>query len=277
MRRVSLPISCPLAVVALLALAARAPAEEPLVGAKVYDSFNGGLLDPFKWAPATNPCFGNNLECVRDIEHGHLRLAVRNTGRRDSNSGIEWSASNLQFPSSVAAGLTSISAKITVRQYDGIGCPANIDDRTHTQVMIGGNYFNSGTGDPGDDVTGLLIVWIDTTDPTTMNVGNWWGWGEAHGYLGYWNPVASYPLGTPLEVNFTWDRPNHQFVASVRVEGDPGPGTQVAASYGDYGVSDELLAADPSKRLSAETHTLNCTDTLTVNHVDALFDRVVVN
>ncbi len=137
----------------------------------IYDDFNHPWLDPARWEAGMNQCWSNNLECVREIEHGKLRLAIRNTGSMGSDSGPQYSESYLPFPMSVADRITRIRADITVRDFGGIPCPANADDSTHTEVKIGGNFFNAGAGDPADDVTGLLIVWVDTTTSPTMNLG----------------------------------------------------------------------------------------------------------
>src|SRR5213075_220997 len=50
----------------------------------LYDNFNRQFLDTNKWAPSS-PCFTwTVLECVREIQNGQLRLAVRGTGATDS-------------------------------------------------------------------------------------------------------------------------------------------------------------------------------------------------
>jgi hypothetical protein len=62
----------------------------------------------------------------------------------------------------------------------------------------------------------------------------------------------------------------------VKVKGAPGPGTRATASYGALGVSDLNPPADPTKNLYATTAAMNCTSNLSVSHVDALFDNVMV-
>src|SRR5262245_66629589 len=47
---------------------------------RLYDAFNQKFLDPTKWA-TSSPCFTwTVLECLREIQHGQLRLAVRGSG-----------------------------------------------------------------------------------------------------------------------------------------------------------------------------------------------------
>jgi hypothetical protein len=120
---------------------------------------------------------------------------------------------------------------------------------------------------------GQLIVWVDTIDTLTCDVT---GGDAGRNYEGYWTHVAYFPLGTPLVAALVWDKANDQFVATVKVKGAPGPGTQAIASYGSLGVSDSNPAADPTKNLYASTTAMNCTSNLSVSRVDALFDNVMI-
>jgi hypothetical protein len=62
----------------------RASASEPIL----YDNFTQRFLDPTKWS-TFGACFTFSfLECVREIQNGQLRLAVRNYGSTSSNNGI---------------------------------------------------------------------------------------------------------------------------------------------------------------------------------------------
>src|ERR1700757_4177572 len=49
-------------------------------GGSLYDDFNGMWLDPAKWLPTNPQCWGNVLECVREIHNNKLRLAATNFG-----------------------------------------------------------------------------------------------------------------------------------------------------------------------------------------------------
>jgi hypothetical protein len=117
----------------------------------VYDDFQNRFIDPAKWTAGRWICGTSTLECVREIQHGQLRLAVRNLGFTDSDSGAWYSESVLPFHADVSPAITAIRADITVREFDGAPCPANTDDATHAQVMIGGNFFNSGGGTSTDE------------------------------------------------------------------------------------------------------------------------------
>lgn len=228
----------------------------------LYDNFNGKWLDPAKWLPTNPQCWGNVLECVRDIQNGKLYLAARNFGDTNSDNGINWSETEVYFPNPNT--VASITAEVTLRSYSGIGCATNTSDLTHTQVMMGGNFFNTGTY----DVSGWLILWVDTTAPQTINVGGWWGYADQ----GYWNAIASYPVGTQLTASIKWDQVNHQLVASVSDKS--GVGGQVLMPYG---VSDTAPPANAMKNLNAEVHTLNCTSGKTFGAVEATYDNVYVN
>jgi hypothetical protein len=239
----------------------------------LYDDFSGRWLDPGKWQTSNaanggwwNPQCLNALECVREIQGGKLFLMVKNFGNADSDSGVQWSESGVYFPNPNA--VTSITANVTVRSFSGIGCMTNSTDRTHTQVMMGGTFFNTGTGAPFDDVTGLLIIWVDTYDPFTMNVAGWWGWEDQ----GYWNGIKSYPIGTPLTGTIKWDKANHQFIASVNAEGEV-PATVTMPYY----LTETSFPANAIKHIDAEAHTLNCTTAQTKGQVSATYDNVIIN
>jgi hypothetical protein len=61
-----------------------------------YDTFNERWLDPAKWATGID-CGALTMECVREIQNGHLRLALRNFGAANSDSGDQWSWTGLTF------------------------------------------------------------------------------------------------------------------------------------------------------------------------------------
>jgi hypothetical protein len=269
-------VACACVLFAALPCLAQQPAAFPFFS--IYDDFNQRWLDPQKWAFGVDGCWGSCLESVREIDHGKLRLAIRSIGLRDSaflNSGARYSQALLPFPASVSATITSIRAEIVVREFGGVPCPLNSDDATHTEVRLGGKFFNTGSGQPQDDVTAELIVWIDTTNPRSMSVGLWWG--GPSGVGGTWTPVANYPFGTPLVGTLKWDKTAHQFVASAKIKGDPSPATMAAASYWGDGVSDDRQPTDQTKTLDALVCAMNCTGTLSVSHVEALFDDVIIN
>jgi hypothetical protein len=251
----------------MLALKAQAQQDSGLV--PVYDDFNSKWLDPNKWQPINPSCWGNVLECVREVRNGKLRLAARNFGATDSDSGIQWSETEVNFINPNA--VTSVTADVNVRSFSGIGCLTNSTDWTHTQVQIDGNFFNAGAGDPSDDISALLIFWVDTTNPKTMGVSVYWGrpWP-----LGTDVPFASYPIGTEVTATLKWDKANHQFIATTKAKGENGKGSQLVLPYS---FPDTALPANPLKSLQASQHTLNCTSAKTYGQVEATFDNVIIN
>ena len=238
-------------------------------GGMLYDDFNSKWLNPTKWQPMYTGCWNNVLECVREIRDGKLRLEVRNFGATNSDSDIQFSESEVYFVNPNA--VTSITADVTAR-FSGIGCSTNDTDRTHTQVMFGGNFFNTGSGNTSDDIGAWLIVWIDTVDPTTMSVSVYWGypWPGTGTDVGF----ASYPVGTPLTAAIKWDKANHQFIGQTKILGEPGAGDQVQIPYT---MPDTAAPASPLKSLQASQHTLNCTSAKTYGQVEATYDHVIIN
>ena len=55
---------------------------------RLYDDFNERWLSRAKWEPVLPNCWGNVLECVRQIRDGKLYLSVRNFGYSNSDTGI---------------------------------------------------------------------------------------------------------------------------------------------------------------------------------------------
>jgi hypothetical protein len=237
-------------------------------GGGLYDDFNQKWINPAKWRPMYPNCWGNVLECVREVRDGKLRLAVRNFGDTTSDSGIQFSESEVYFVDPNA--VTSITADINTR-FRGVGCATNGTDRTHTQVQLGGGFFNMGTGSPDDDMVVWLIIWVDTIDPI-MRASVYWGrpWpGPATNV-----PLADYPIGTQLTGTLKWDKANHRFIGRTRVKGQEGPGEEILIPYSE---PDVTSPANPLKALQASQHTLNCTSAKTNGQVEATFDNVIIN
>jgi hypothetical protein len=237
-------------------------------GGGLYDDFNQEWLNPAKWRPMYPNCWGNVLECVREVRDGKLRLAVRNFGDTTSDSGIQFSESEVYFVDPNA--VTSITADISAR-FRGVGCATNGTDRTHTQVQLGGGFFNMGTGSPNDDMVVWLIIWVDTIDPI-MRASVYWGrpWPGPAANV----PLADYPVGTQLRGTLTWDKANHRFIGRTAVKGQEGLGDEILIPYSE---PDVTSPATPLKALQASQHTLNCTSAKTNGQVEATFDNVLIN
>jgi hypothetical protein len=234
-----------------------------------YDTFNEQWLNPTKWIPNGPGCErGFTMECVREIQNGRLRLAVRNIGATDSDLGSQFAESDVYFvnPNSI----NSTTADVTLSRFSGLACPANTDQPSRTIVKIQGNFFNTGSGDPVDDISDEVDMWVDPSNPKTMIVGNWFtGSG-----LGIGTPIGNYPLGTPLRLYNTWDKANHQFISVVQVIGESDPGKRVVVPYT---VSDTTLPAYAEKQLTTFVYSQNCTSAQTFAQVEAFFDNVMIN
>jgi hypothetical protein len=245
---------------------------QPNYSQQWYDRFDGKWLDPTKWVTFGPGCsLGFTMECVREIQNGRLRLAVRNFGATDSNWGSQFGESDLYFVSPNT--INSITTDVTVSQFSGVACPANADQPTRTIVKVTGSYFNNGTGMINDDVEDDVFFWIDPSNPRSMMVANWMtGSGQGVNTL-----IGYYPLGTPLTVTNTWDQANHRFISVVRVKGDSGPGKRVVVPYSSLYTSDTMLPYYPYKQFTTMVFSQNCTSVRTFAQVEAFYDNVMIN
>lgn len=242
--------------------------EEPW-GGTLYDDFNHKWLDPAKWQVGNPQCWAT-LECVREIKDGQLRLAVRDFGATNSDSGIAWSSPEVRF---IDPSVMSIKADFTPRSFSGVGCTTNNTDYTHTEIRLWGTVFNVGTGNAAEDVTAFLLIWVDTFNPQTRTVSLWWGynWGSGQGSA---YPIASYPFGTPVSLALKWDKDNHRFIARSKAKFAADPRKQIIVPYS---VSDTTSPTSASRGVDASVNSLNCTSGQTYAQVEATVDNVIVN
>jgi len=235
----------------------------------LYDNFNQQFLDTTKWAPSS-PCFTwTVLECVREIENGQLRLAVRGTGATDSNSGSQYGESELIFKDS--SSIKSISTGLTVRRTSAATCPASADFNSGTQAIIAGNFFNSGSNNAADDVQALVLLNRLPTDPP--------GALEAIAFLSWQNQffdnvdLGTVNVGQRIILRLTWNQTDHKFIAGWT---DVATGT-VTKQPMPYNIPDTTAAAVQYKSLGVRVFTPNCIGTqVPVDNVDAIFDNVTV-
>jgi hypothetical protein len=234
-----------------------------------YDNFNQNFLDPNKWA-TSSPCFTwTVLDCVREIQNGQLRLAVRGFGGTDSNQGSQYAESELHFlrPSTIK----SIATDLVLRRLNGSACASNTDP-PGGHAILQGTFFNSGTGDPNDDVQGLLL--IDNRSPSVepgvadvCSMLHWQGQFFDGVCLGRIN------FGQKIKAQLTWDQSNHQFLSSFT---DPTTGV-VAQESMPYSMPDTRPAAAPDKLIGVRVWGPNCVGRQGLaSDIEATFDSVMV-
>ena len=109
---------------------------------------------------------------------GQLRLAVRQFGTTNSDSGFQFADSVLYFSNPNA--INSITTDITLRSFSNTSCSTNPTAVSRTMTSVGGVYFNTGSGQSADDVNDMVFFLVDTNSPKTISVINWtylkFGW-----------------------------------------------------------------------------------------------------
>jgi hypothetical protein len=252
----------------LILLAVPALAQNHGNNSSYYDTFSEKWLDLAKWDITYSPFCDRTLECSRKIENGQLRLALRNFGMTDSDSGDHWSWTGLT-PTNPNA-IDSITTDVTLRSFSGTSCSTNLAGWTQARSEIGGLYFNTGTNDPADDVQAILYSIVDTNDPNTVQVGYYLGSTD----LWIADEIGRYPIGKTLTATIAWDKANHQFIFAVNVTGDP---SHAARAVAPYSVSDTTLPVQPVRWLVAGTNSLNCASAQTSAQVEVSYDNVMIN
>jgi hypothetical protein len=233
----------------------------------LYDNFDDErFLNPSKWS-LYGACFTwSVLECVREIQDDKLRLAVRSYGATNSNQGNAYGPSQAHFTNPTP--IRRIAASLTVRQASVAGCPANPDVQT-AQTLISGNFFNSGSGNPNDDVQAFLDIEHDPTQPQgqlqALGFMHWQG--QFFGNIGF----GSLSVGQRVIAQLSWDQPNHQFVV---IWTDVNTGV-VNQGFMPYAIPDTTPPAAPDKWLGVGAFAPNCVGTQMMSaYSDATFDRV---
>jgi hypothetical protein len=246
----------------------RAQAQHSSLHFALYDNFNEQFLSPAKWA-TSSPCFTwSVLECVREIQNGQLRLAVRGYGAKTSNVGTQYGESDLHFINPTP--IRSIATQLVVRRTSALDCPAN-PEGSHAHALFQGNFFNSGSGSATDDVQALLIFDRFSTDPAgVLSAQAFMSWqGQFFGNVS----LGTVRVGQSVIAQLQWDQSNHQFLASWR-DVDSGVVTQASMPYS---MSDTTPPATPDKLMGVRAFTANCLGTKMLSvGMEATFDDVIV-
>jgi len=232
----------------------------------LYDTFDETFLSPSKWS-LYGACFTwSVLECVREIQDDRLRLAVRSYGATNSNQGNAYGPSEAHFTNPTP--IKRIAASLTVRQANVSSCPANPDTQA-AQTLISGNFFNSGSGNPNDDVQAFLDIEHVSTQPQgqLQAIGFMHWQGQFFGGVGF----GSVSVGQRVIAQLSWDQPNHQFVVSWT---DVNTGA-VTQAFMPYAIPDTAPPAAPDKFLGVRAFAPNCVGTQMMStYGDTTFDRV---
>lgn len=130
----------------------------------LYDNFDERFLSPLKWEIG-GPCYtsnGRGLECVQQIRDENLHLAHRNFGNRDTNLGFQFGSAAVSFVN--PSRIKSITSDLVVRSVQESNCAANpiFGPAAH----IDATFFNTGTGNPSDDVGGHIGFGHNFSDPS---------------------------------------------------------------------------------------------------------------
>jgi hypothetical protein len=234
--------------------------------APVYDNFNHKFLDPLRWNLSSSCYTGDGLEmeCVREIQTGQLRLAHRNFGQRDSDVGFQFGGDTLTIAN--PASLTTIVTDLTIRDVEEINCPANPE--FGASAGIAGTFFNTGTGNSNDDVGGGLAFGRAFSDPkgqiTVFGQIN-----QGPNFF-FYTSLGTVQTGTPVRATLVWDQSNHHFLISWT---NLATGVETQGTM-PYSLSDTTPPTAPYGALGVSTFPSNCTATQASVYIEADFDNV---
>jgi len=244
------------------------PAQNTL---NLYDDFSEGFIDPSKWS-VSPMCGFTGYDCAREVQHGHLRLAVRGFGDPNSDSGISFAASQVNFrnPNSI----DSIQVNLNIQSFTSTACPAN-SNAAFPQFLISGTLFNTGTGDATGDVSGFLVVTRRTDDtfdpPGVLRVI---GFMFLNGQFFNNVDLGALQVGEGAQATLRLDRLNHAVVVRI-VKSITTP--SIVEQSMPYSVPDSFPPFDSFKMIQVNSFAPNCTAQRSVTAMDANVDNVRVN
>jgi len=238
--------------------------------ASLYDDFSEGFIDPSKWS-VLPMCGFTGYDCAREVQHGHLRLAVRGYGDPNSDSGTSFAASQVMFRNPNSIG--SIQLNLNVGSLTISACAAN-PAPAFPQFLVSGTFFNAGTGDATGDVSGFLFVTRSTDDtfdaPGLLRVG---GFMQLNGQFFNNVDLGTLQAGEAAQATLLWDRLNHAVVVRV-VKSTTTP--SIVEQSMPYSVPDNLPPFNPVKLIRVGSFAPNCTAQRSVAAMDASVDNVRV-
>jgi len=237
----------------------------------LYDDFSQGFIDPSKWL-VSPMCGFTGYDCAREVQHGHLRLAVRGYGNPDSNSGTSFAASQVMFRNPTS--IDSIQLNLNVGSFISSACPAN-SDAAHPQFIVSGTFFNTGTGNASGDVSAFFMVERRTDDtfdpPGVLRVG---GFMFLNGQFFNNVDLGTLQVGEAAQATLRLDRLNHAVVVRI-VKSMTTP--SIVEQSMPYFVPDSFPPFNSFKMIQVNSFAPNCTAQQSVAAMDANVDNVRVN
>ncbi len=242
---------------------------------QLYDNFSSQWIDPTRWA-AVPTCSAtpfldttaslNLFDCIRAVQGGQLRLMVKAYGRADFDIDRQFGPSELYFANPNA--IQSISVTFRIAHAAPTACPSN-STPSFGQVLVGGNFFNPGTGDPKDDVSVIMIMQRQATDPKGVAVTGA-GVYSQNAFYG-WVDLGKRNVGETISAAISWNPTGHFF--AFRMAGASG----IRQGQVNYTVSDVMPPVAAMKLLAARAFVPNCSTQLSSADMDVYFDNVYTN
>lgn len=243
---------------------------------QLYDNFNGLWLNPVQWASvptcSTTPFLDttasvNLVDCIRAIEGKQLRLMVKSYGHIDSDTDRQFGPSEIYFANPNA--INTITVTVRIAHTTSVSCPSNTAIVPFAQAFIGGNFFNSGTGDPKDDVAVIYLFERDAAmaKGTVRALAVVFSPNTFYGYAN----LGTHSIGDVFNAAVSWDQPNHRFSFRLAHSRD------IRAQELFYSATDTMPAVAPMKLLAARAFVPNCTAQLASADMDVYFDDVYTN
>ena len=251
----------------LTALTLFAPIAALGQSAAVYDNFKGATLNPNKWVGAPICNQNSTLDCVRYVHGGSLHLGATSYGLANTNTGQLFDTSYINFANPLTQA--SMDAEVTIPTSNAVACASN-PTPAHSQFLLSGSFFNTGTGNFQEDVQAYVIIeqFGGPTSPLSASAFGGIGFG---GFFGNVSLGAVAP-GETVHVTLRWDAPASQFVVSLTHTGAPA----IIASI-PYSLANALPPAIPQRLLGVRNFVPNCTAASTVAAMTAQVGKVLVN
>jgi len=236
----------------------------------LYDDFSEGFIDPSKWS-VSPMCGFTGYDCAREVQHGHLRLAVRGYGDPNSDSGISFAASQVNFRNPTS--IDSIQVNLNIQSFTSTACPANLN-AAFPQFLISGTFFNTGTGNASGDVSGFLVVTRSTDDtfdpPGVLRVI---GFMFLNGQFFNNVDLGALQVGEGAQATLRLDRLNHAVVVRI-VKSSTTP--SIVEQSMPYSVPDSFPPFNSFKMIQVNSFAPNCTAQRNVTAMEATVDNVRV-